>query len=83
MLLKVTGGSNGIGREICLQLAKDGCNVAILDMDLCGAERTCHDIRQFGVTAIPYKVCAVHCFTHTGSYSAIILSILNILDRRQ
>lgn len=53
---KVTGGSNGIGREICLQLAMDGCNVAVLDLDAHGAERTCCDIRQFGVTAMPYKV---------------------------
>lgn len=54
--LKVTGGSNGIGREICLQLASNGCNVAILDVDVVGAERTCHDVRKFGVKAKPYKV---------------------------
>lgn len=54
---KVTGGSNGIGREICLQLAMEGCNIAVLDVDMRGAERTCCDIRQLGVTAMPYKVC--------------------------
>lgn len=54
--LKVTGGGNGIGREICLQLATEGCNVAVLDVDACGAERTCDDIRRLGVAAMPYKV---------------------------
>lgn len=54
--LKVTGGSNGIGREICFQLALEGCNVAVLDVDGVGAERTCHDVRRLGVKAEPYKV---------------------------
>lgn len=56
LYLKVTGGGNGIGREICLQLAMEGCNVAVLDVDASGAERTCDDIRRLGVTAMPYKV---------------------------
>lgn len=52
---KVSGGSNGIGREICLELAKDGCNIAVLDVDFKGAENTCQDIRMLGAKAMPYK----------------------------
>lgn len=39
-----------------MELAREGCNIAVLDMDLSGAERTCHDIRQLGVNAMPYEV---------------------------
>lgn len=33
--------------------------MAVLDMDMSGAETTCHAIRLLGVTATPYKVCAL------------------------
>src|SRR2546430_5179865 len=29
----VTGGASGIGRAICLRLARDGADVAVLDLD--------------------------------------------------
>ncbi|MGH7846737.1 MAG: SDR family oxidoreductase [Candidatus Binatia bacterium] len=35
----VTGGASGIGRSICLRLAADGAEVAIVDVDREGAER--------------------------------------------
>lgn len=37
---QVTGGGNCLGREICLQLAKHGCKIAIADVDFDGAIRT-------------------------------------------
>lgn len=36
----MTGGGNGLGREICIELAKHGCKVAIADIDIAGAEKT-------------------------------------------
>jgi 2-hydroxycyclohexanecarboxyl-CoA dehydrogenase len=36
----VTGGASGIGRAICLQLARDGAAVAVWDLDGEGAEET-------------------------------------------
>ena len=36
----VTGAGSGIGREICLQLARDGWHVAAADIDLPAAEET-------------------------------------------
>lgn len=55
-LAVVTGGSNGIGREICLELARNGCNIACLDVDLEGAKKMCDELKSFGVKANPYKV---------------------------
>jgi NAD(P)-dependent dehydrogenase (short-subunit alcohol dehydrogenase family) len=36
----VTGGGNGLGREFCLQLARQGWCVAIADVDTDGAQQT-------------------------------------------
>lgn len=52
----MTGGSNGIGREICVELARCGCNIACLDLDLDAAKELCIEIRQLGVKANAYKV---------------------------
>jgi hypothetical protein len=53
---KVTGGARGIGREICLELAKHGCTVAIADINLLSAEATANDLRSAGGKARAYKV---------------------------
>ncbi|GAB0097118.1 hypothetical protein DMENIID0001_127170 [Sergentomyia squamirostris] len=50
----VTGGANGIGRELCLKLAKEKCRIAIVDINLEAAEQTVEDIRQLGVEAKAY-----------------------------
>lgn len=42
----VTGGANGLGREICLALAKQGCNVVIADLDLKNGERTAAECEE-------------------------------------
>lgn len=62
----MTGGSNGIGREICLELARCGCNVACLDVDLEAAESLCTELRELGVLANAYKVIT---FFRFGNFS--------------
>lgn len=52
----MTGGSNGIGREICLELARNGCNIACLDLDLESAKKLCTELKEFGVKANAYQV---------------------------
>lgn len=52
----VTGGGNGLGRALCLRLAKEGCHVAVADIDFIAAERTAQQVREYGVKSIPFKV---------------------------
>jgi 3-oxoacyl-[acyl-carrier protein] reductase len=48
----VTGGANGLGREIALALARAGAKVAVGDLEAEGVERTATAIRQAGGDAI-------------------------------
>lgn len=51
----VTGGGNGLGREICLELARKGCKIAIADIDYEGAETTVRMLND-SVDAKAYRV---------------------------
>lgn len=44
----VTGGGSGLGRAICLGLAREGAQVAIIDIDEAGAERVVDEIKAAG-----------------------------------
>ena len=48
----VTGGANGLGREIALVLARAGAKVAVGDLEADGVERTAAAIRQAGGDAL-------------------------------
>jgi NAD(P)-dependent dehydrogenase (short-subunit alcohol dehydrogenase family) len=48
----VTGGGQGVGREIGLRLAAAGCRVAVNDINPDRAEKTAAAIRQAGGTAL-------------------------------
>lgn len=52
----VTGAALGIGRAIGLQLAQDGADIAIWDIDMPGAEETAGLIREEGRRAIVCEV---------------------------
>jgi NAD(P)-dependent dehydrogenase (short-subunit alcohol dehydrogenase family) len=51
----VTGAARGIGRATALALARDGDDVAILDLDADGAERAAAECRAFGCHAVGLK----------------------------
>lgn len=63
----MTGGANGLGRAISVQLAKQGCHVAIADADYDAAIQTRNDLRTMGVKAEAYHVnnFFVACETHS------------------
>lgn len=53
----MTGAANGLGKEIAIELAKAGCNVAIADINLENAEVTALEIAtEFKVKAQAYYV---------------------------
>lgn len=54
----VTGGANGLGKELCLGFARLGCKIAVVDLDLENAEKTVKEILAEGVCthARAYKV---------------------------
>ena len=44
----ITGGASGIGRAIALKLARDGCDIALIDIDGERANATAAEIRALG-----------------------------------
>jgi NAD(P)-dependent dehydrogenase (short-subunit alcohol dehydrogenase family) len=44
----VTGGGRGIGREICLTLARAGADILVADIDLPGAESVAAEVEKLG-----------------------------------
>ena len=50
----VTGGAQGIGRAIAFRLARDGANVAVLDLNGDEAECTTKELKNFGVEAAAF-----------------------------
>ena len=52
----VTGGGNGIGQAICLELAKAGCKLIAADIELEAAEATASQCRALGAEAAAVRV---------------------------
>ncbi|XP_055609535.1 uncharacterized oxidoreductase YoxD-like [Uranotaenia lowii] len=51
----VTGGGNGLGRAICFRLAREGCRLAVVDIDLVAANQTVHRLRSMGAEAEAFR----------------------------
>lgn len=52
----MTGGANGIGRAVAIELARQGTNVAVADINFESAQNTCEDLCKLGVKAYAYQV---------------------------
>ena len=52
----VTGAGSGIGAAVALELARDGARVAVLDIELAGAEAVAGQAQELGGTAIAVEV---------------------------
>lgn len=54
---KIQGGANGLGRAIALRLAREKCNVIVIDINQPEAEKTAKEIEEkFKVSAKAFKV---------------------------
>src|SRR6476661_797679 len=51
----VTGGGSGLGEAISKDLAKNGVNVVVVDLNLEGATRVAEEITASGGTAVPFR----------------------------
>ncbi|MHB8104321.1 MAG: SDR family NAD(P)-dependent oxidoreductase, partial [Dehalococcoidales bacterium] len=50
-----TGSQIGFGKGIALMLAKEGCHIVSVDMDLKGAKQTADDVKALGRKALAFK----------------------------
>jgi 3-oxoacyl-[acyl-carrier protein] reductase len=48
----ITGGGRGIGKAIALRFAREGADIAIIDIDRETAEATAHEVRDLGRLAV-------------------------------
>ena len=70
----ITGGSRGIGRAICLKLAKEGANIALIYAgNEAAAKETVENVQALGVKAIAYQ-CNVADFDQTAEVFKKIIS---------
>lgn len=51
----VTGAGRGIGKGIAIRLAKEGCNVALCDIDINGVKETAKEIEKIGRKTLAIK----------------------------
>ena len=75
----VTGAAGGIGRAIALRLARDGCDVGLVDLDLPGAEETADQVRALGRRAA-VVVCNVASRDSVRSALAVLAEALGPVD---
>ena len=50
----VTGAAHGLGKEIAIGYAREGADVAVVDIDAAGAEETVKMIRELGRNAVAF-----------------------------
>lgn len=62
----ITGGAAGLGKQIAIELAKKGCHIAVVDINLQEAEKTASEItRLYHVKSKAFK-------TDVGQYDQIV-----------
>ncbi len=78
----VTGGGRGIGREICLTLAREGADILVADIDSPAAESVAQEIEKSGGRSVPFQVDVADktlvqgmmeaCMTHLGRVDILV-----------
>ena len=49
------GGQTGYGKGIALALAREGCNIVIVDVDIEGGQKTADEVKALGGKALAVK----------------------------
>lgn len=52
----ITGAASGIGREISLELAREGCHIAVSDINEDGLRETAEDAKKYGIKASTHLI---------------------------
>ena len=52
----ITGAASGMGRELAVELAKQGCHVALSDVNEAGLAQTADQVRKLGVKVTTHKL---------------------------
>lgn len=75
----VTGAGGGIGRAICLRMAKEGIHVAVTDLSQENAQSVTREIYEFGGKATAYKADVLNS-TEVKDVTSRIISDLGHVD---
>ena len=73
----VTGGGSGIGRATCLAFAREGARVAVVDVDLSGAEETVRLMDGVGGRGVAFRVDV----TKAGEVEALVDKVVEEFGR--
>ena len=68
----LTGGATGIGRRIATRLAEEGCDVAIIDINIAEAEHTAAMVKEKGRRSLVLK-------TDVGDYEQVSSAVNGVL----
>jgi len=76
-LVTGAGSQKGFGKGIAEVLADEGCDIAVCDMDIAGAEQTASEISQKGVRTIAVKAD----ITNSADVKEMVKKVLDELGR--
>jgi 3-oxoacyl-[acyl-carrier protein] reductase len=76
-LITGAGSQAGQGKEIALTLAKEGCDIIAVDIDLEGAEKTAAEIKALGSGAVALKAD----ITNSDEVTGMVEAALKVFDK--
>jgi len=73
-VIVITGASDGIGRQITLRLAKEGCRLALIARDKKRLDEVCKEAKKLGAADIHVYSCDIR---QTNKLKTVIQSIIS------